>query len=100
MVLIFIFQAKDLIITQATTFKAKPDPSNLVFGTVFTDHMLMVEWSSEFGWDKPHIKPFQNLSLHPGSSVLHYAVEVSMWGLVMVTCLLFFTVGPPNSLLS
>uniref|UniRef100_A0A286XRD2 Branched-chain-amino-acid aminotransferase n=2 Tax=Cavia porcellus TaxID=10141 RepID=A0A286XRD2_CAVPO len=70
------FEAKDLIITQATTFKAKPDPSNLVFGTVFTDHMLMVEWSSEFGWDKPHIKPFQNLSLHPGSSVLHYAVEL------------------------
>ncbi|KAM9229083.1 branched-chain-amino-acid aminotransferase, cytosolic isoform 9-T9 [Dugong dugon] len=38
--------------------------------------MLTVEWSSEFGWERPHIKPFQNLSLHPGSSVLHYAVEL------------------------
>ncbi|KAM5174009.1 branched-chain-amino-acid aminotransferase, cytosolic isoform 3-T3 [Callospermophilus lateralis] len=38
--------------------------------------MLTVEWSSEFGWEKPHIKPFQNLSLHPGSSTLHYAVEL------------------------
>ncbi|XP_062931221.1 branched-chain-amino-acid aminotransferase, cytosolic isoform X9 [Cynocephalus volans] len=37
--------------------------------------MLTVEWSSEFGWEKPHIKPLQNLSLHPGSSALHYAVE-------------------------
>ncbi|XP_069346392.1 branched-chain-amino-acid aminotransferase, cytosolic isoform X6 [Eulemur rufifrons] len=38
--------------------------------------MLTVEWSSECGWEKPHIKPFQNLSLHPGSSTLHYAVEL------------------------
>ncbi|MBZ3884622.1 Branched-chain-amino-acid aminotransferase, cytosolic [Sciurus carolinensis] len=76
MVLIFIPQAKDLIITPATVLKEKPDPNNLVFGTVFTDHMLTVEWSSEFGWEKPHIKPFQNLSLHPGSSTLHYAVEL------------------------
>ncbi|XP_021114749.1 branched-chain-amino-acid aminotransferase, cytosolic isoform X4 [Heterocephalus glaber] len=70
------FKAKDLIITPSTSFKAKPDPNNLVFGTVFTDHMLTVEWSSEFGWEKPHIKPFQNLSLHPASSTLHYAVEL------------------------
>nr|XP_031526472.1 branched-chain-amino-acid aminotransferase, cytosolic isoform X2 [Vicugna pacos] len=70
------FKAKDLIITPATTFKEKPDPSTLVFGTVFTDHMLTVEWSSEFGWEKPHIKPLQNLSLHPGSSTFHYAVEL------------------------
>eukprot|EP00074_Homo_sapiens_P096694 XP_016875257.1 branched-chain-amino-acid aminotransferase, cytosolic isoform X1 [Homo sapiens] len=70
------FKAKDLIVTPATILKEKPDPNNLVFGTVFTDHMLTVEWSSEFGWEKPHIKPLQNLSLHPGSSALHYAVEV------------------------
>ncbi|KAM5126655.1 branched-chain-amino-acid aminotransferase, cytosolic-like isoform 1-T1 [Callospermophilus lateralis] len=70
------FRAKDLIITPATILKEKPDPNTLVFGTMFTDHMLTVEWSSEFGWEKPHIKPFQNLSLHPGLSTLHYAVEL------------------------
>nr|XP_012595019.1 branched-chain-amino-acid aminotransferase, cytosolic isoform X1 [Microcebus murinus] len=70
------FKAKDLIITPATILKGKPDPKALVFGTVFTDHMLTVEWSSECGWEKPHIKPFENLSLHPGSSALHYAVEL------------------------
>ncbi|KAM9672447.1 branched-chain-amino-acid aminotransferase, cytosolic isoform 3-T3 [Trichechus inunguis] len=70
------FKAKDLIITPTTILKEKPDPNGLVFGTVFTNHMLTVEWSSEFGWERPHIKPFQNLSLHPGSSVLHYAVEL------------------------
>ncbi|XP_058414628.1 branched-chain-amino-acid aminotransferase, cytosolic isoform X5 [Diceros bicornis minor] len=70
------FKARDLIITPATVLKEKPDPSTLVFGTVFTDHMLTVEWSSEFGWEKPHIKPFQNLSVHPGLSAFHYAVEL------------------------
>uniref|UniRef100_A0AC11AXU9 Branched chain amino acid transaminase 1 n=1 Tax=Ovis aries TaxID=9940 RepID=A0AC11AXU9_SHEEP len=69
------FKAEDLIITRATILKEKPDPSTLVFGTVFTDHMLTVEWSLELGWEKPRIKPLQNLSLHPGSSALHYAVE-------------------------
>ncbi|XP_077024336.1 branched-chain-amino-acid aminotransferase, cytosolic [Tamandua tetradactyla] len=70
------FKAKDLIITPATILKEKPDPSTLTFGSVFTDHMLTVEWSLEFGWEKPHIKPLQNLSLHPGSSAFHYAVEL------------------------
>lgn len=87
--LIFLLQAKDLIITPATILKEKPDPNTLVFGTVFTDHMLTVEWSSEFGWEKPHIKPLQNLSLHPGSSALHYAVEVSTQELQIVKCLFF-----------
>lgn len=47
-----------------------------MFGTVFTDHMLTVEWSLEEGWQKPHIQPFGNLSIHPGCSALHYAVQV------------------------
>lgn len=85
MVPFFLPQAKDLIITPATILKEKPDPSTLVFGTVFTDHMLTVEWSSEFGWEKPRIRPLQNLSLHPGSSAFHYAVEVSTWESMMVT---------------
>ncbi|XP_025047112.1 branched-chain-amino-acid aminotransferase, cytosolic isoform X1 [Alligator sinensis] len=69
------FKAEDLIITPATTLKEKPDPNGLVFGTVFTDNMLIIEWSLASGWEKPHIKPLENLSLHPASSSLHYAVE-------------------------
>ncbi|XP_048682985.1 branched-chain-amino-acid aminotransferase, cytosolic isoform X3 [Caretta caretta] len=69
------FKAADLIINPATTFKEKPNPSGLVFGTVFTDNMLIVEWSLTSGWEKPHIRPLENLSLHPASSSLHYAVE-------------------------
>ncbi|XP_077171721.1 branched-chain-amino-acid aminotransferase, mitochondrial isoform X2 [Paroedura picta] len=38
--------------------------------------MLTVEWTQENGWGKPHIKPFQNLTLHPASSALHYSVQL------------------------
>ncbi|KAM8820563.1 branched-chain-amino-acid aminotransferase, cytosolic isoform 2-T2 [Eudromia elegans] len=69
------FKASDLIVTPATTFKEKPDPNGLVFGTVFTDNMLTIEWSLASGWEKPYIKPLENLSLHPASSSLHYAIE-------------------------
>ncbi|XP_069484591.1 branched-chain-amino-acid aminotransferase, cytosolic isoform X2 [Ambystoma mexicanum] len=70
------FKAADLMINLATSSKEKPDPNKLVFGTVFTDHMLAIEWSLVHGWQKPEIKPLQNLSLHPASSALHYGVEL------------------------
>ncbi|XP_048191125.1 branched-chain-amino-acid aminotransferase, cytosolic [Perognathus longimembris pacificus] len=38
--------------------------------------MLTVEWCADSGWGKPHIRPFQNLSLHPASSALHYAIQL------------------------
>ncbi|XP_065267580.1 branched-chain-amino-acid aminotransferase, cytosolic isoform X5 [Emys orbicularis] len=38
--------------------------------------MLTVEWSLTSGWEKPYIRPLENLSLHPASSSLHYAVEL------------------------
>ncbi|CAH2278503.1 branched-chain-amino-acid aminotransferase, cytosolic [Pelobates cultripes] len=70
------FKASELIIHRSSSSGEKPDPDNLVFGTVFTDHMLTIEWSKENGWEKPVIKPFQNFSLHPASAVFHYAVEL------------------------
>ena len=42
----------------------KPDPSQpLLFGKVFTDHMLIVGRNREKGWVQPQIQPFQNLTL-------------------------------------
>ncbi|XP_023363660.1 branched-chain-amino-acid aminotransferase, mitochondrial isoform X6 [Otolemur garnettii] len=55
----------------------KPDAREpLVFGKIFTDHMLMVEWSQKKGWGQPRIQPFQNLTLHPASSSLHYSLQL------------------------
>jgi branched-chain amino acid aminotransferase len=37
--------------------------------------MLEVEWDMEQGWGAPRIIPFQNISMHPASTCLHYAIE-------------------------
>ncbi|XP_069919209.1 branched-chain-amino-acid aminotransferase, mitochondrial isoform X5 [Oryctolagus cuniculus] len=55
----------------------KPNPSEpLMFGKTFTDHMLMVEWTGKKGWGQPRIQPFQNLTLHPACSALHYSLQL------------------------
>ncbi|XP_062387716.1 branched-chain-amino-acid aminotransferase, mitochondrial isoform X2 [Sardina pilchardus] len=38
--------------------------------------MLTIYWSEQDGWQVPQIKPFQNLSLHPAASALHYSIEL------------------------
>ncbi|KAL2815331.1 aminotransferase [Aspergillus granulosus] len=40
-----------------------------------TDHMVTVRWTADNGWETPEVKPYQNLSLPPTASCLHYATE-------------------------
>ena len=47
---------------------------SLKFGTIHTPHMFQVDWSAEKGWEAPVIKPFENLSVHPFNSSIHYAI--------------------------
>ena len=56
--------------------KPKCDVSKVAFGTVFTDHMFMMDYEMGKGWFDPRIVPFQNLSISPASVVLHYAPEI------------------------
>lgn len=48
----------------------------LQFGANFTPHMLEVNWDKTLGWSVPIISPFSNLSIHPASTSLHYALQV------------------------
>ena len=66
----------NISITKCDAPKAKPDPSTLGFGKIFTDHMFMADYSHEKGWHNARIVPFANLSLHPASTVLHYGSEI------------------------
>ncbi|XP_061555752.1 branched-chain-amino-acid aminotransferase, mitochondrial [Phycodurus eques] len=70
------FKAADLGIERNPKCAPKPDPSSLVFGKQFSDHMLTARWSADGGWEAPRIQPFQNISLHPASSALHYSIEL------------------------
>ncbi len=66
----------EIKITKAAALKEKPDSSTLGFGKFFTDHMFMMDWNSEKGWYNARIVPFENLSIHPASTVLHYGSEI------------------------
>ena len=66
----------NITITKTTTPKQKPDESSLGFGKIFTDHMFMMDYNKETGWTNARIVPFENLSIHPASTVLHYGSEI------------------------
>lgn len=51
------------------------DWDNLVFGRVFSDHMLVMEYA-DGKWEQPEIMPFGNLSLHPATSAIHYGQSI------------------------
>ena len=66
--------------------KAHPDPvpverrttilENPGFGRAFTDHMVVIRYSSERGWHNAAVQPRGPIELDPASAVLHYAQEI------------------------
>jgi branched-chain amino acid aminotransferase len=68
------------------SMERRPDPAdaeqvqdilaNPGFGTYFTDHMLLAEWTPETGWGEARITAYGPLTLDPATAVLHYAQEV------------------------
>ena len=66
----------NITVTKTTSPKAKPDWHKLGFGSIFTDHMLMMDYQEGKGWNNARIVPYQNISLDPAACVFHYAVEI------------------------
>lgn len=56
-----------------TRAQAIADPG---FGTVFTDHMVTIDYEAGRGWHSARIGPRENLSLDPACAVLHYSQEI------------------------
>lgn len=52
------------------------DESQLGFGKLFTDRMLMIEWKSGQGWCDARIEPYAPFVLDPACTVFHYAQEI------------------------
>lgn len=46
------------------------------FGTVFTDHMISIEYEEGRGWYGATVRPREAIALDPATSVLHYAQEI------------------------
>ena len=66
----------EIKITKTTTPHTMPAEDKLGFGKFFTDHMFIMDYDCEIGWHNARIVPFQNISLHPASTVLHYGAEI------------------------
>ena len=65
-------------LTIAKTKQPKPrvaDP-DLGFGQVFTDHMLVMDYTQDSGWHAGRIEPYGPLTLDPATLVLHYGQAV------------------------
>jgi hypothetical protein len=58
--------------TDPSRFESRPKKEDLKFGTTMADHMLTIEFDKENGWGAPKIIPYQNLSISPAASSLHY----------------------------
>lgn len=66
----------DIKVQLSDTKKLIPEPNDLGFGNVFTDHMFMMNYTEGDGWHDPRIVPYQNISLEPSTMVFHYGQEM------------------------
>lgn len=63
-------------ITKRTDSKIhQVDFNNLIFGTVFTDHMYYCDYK-DGEWQQPQITPYQAMSFDPAARVFHYGQAV------------------------
>jgi branched-chain amino acid aminotransferase len=63
----------DFPITKTYEPKEKPNPKSLGFGTVFTDHMFLMNYDRDAGWYDGRIVPYGPIHIEPAAAVLHYA---------------------------
>lgn len=57
--------------------KAKPaDESKLGFGTIFTDHMLVINYDKGQGWHDARIVPYGPIPMEPAAMCLHYGQTI------------------------
>ena len=53
-----------------------PPSDQLGFGSVFTDHMFVMDYTEKDGWHNARVVPYGPIALSPAASVLHYGTEV------------------------
>ena len=56
--------------------KEKPWNEPLGFGTKFTDHMFVMDYSLEKGWHDPRIIPYGTFEVEPSLMVFHYGQAI------------------------
>jgi len=65
-----------ITVKKAQNLKTKPEDSKLGFGTIFTDHMLNVDYNLQKGWHNARIEPYGPIFMEPSTMVLHYGQAI------------------------
>ncbi len=50
--------------------------ANPGFGSLFSDHMVSIDWVEGLGWHNAKVGPREPIALDPATAVLHYAQEI------------------------
>ena len=66
----------EITINKIDTPKSHPDESNLGFGTIFTDHMFIMDYTEGIGWHDARIVPYGPFEVSPATMVLHYGQTI------------------------
>lgn len=67
----------DIRIEKTTNPKPIPGKDNpLTFGTIFTDHMFIMNYETGKGWHDARIVPYGSIELQPSAMVFHYGQEM------------------------
>ena len=66
----------EFTITKTLNPKEKPNPDTLEFGTEFSDHMFIMNYTEGKGWHDGRVVPYAPIALEPAAAVLHYAQEM------------------------
>ena len=64
-------QIEKVLESRVSTF----DWEDLAFGKIFSDHMMVMDYA-DGEWNNPKIIPYQNLSMSPATSALHYGQSI------------------------
>ncbi|MDX2021667.1 MAG: branched-chain amino acid aminotransferase [Deltaproteobacteria bacterium] len=67
------FSSAKFPVTRTTTPRTRPVDSALKFGTVFADHMLLLDYKGDAGWHNGRIVPYETLPMDPAAAGIHYA---------------------------
>lgn len=63
-------------VTPTRSPKAIPDDVAGTFGSYFTDHMFLMDFSEDAGWHDHRIVPFGPIALHPSCSAIQYGQSI------------------------
>lgn len=68
--------SEEIRIMLAQELKQKPQDDRLGFGTIFTDHMFVMDYSRDKGWHNARIEPYGPFLIDPSTMVLHYGQAI------------------------